>query len=301
MKTEPDSFDCKPNLNRRSLIGGGLALGAALGMSEQSQAASSSQQSFILSDSEHSSAELVRKMRFRGDAGKVIWSFDGPAYAVIEGVLTPLYRLIHASIMEVEPKADGGMEVKQYEVGFRCDINTGERLKTLKNPITGEVVNVPYAPVGPTILKFDALNNIDLPEFIGGSRFTVDHKPEHFQQLGDMLMFQYHSEATIETKGKATKTKNDLGLIYGPANEALSPRIKNPTAYIHATDTGAYSGWLNMPDDAPGVQTLRSIGKKVASIQELPSAWLDQAKKTDPDLLKNSESIFLRKQIKFQN
>jgi len=287
------------SIQRRNLISGGLAAGAAMSLTAPTSAMPN--HSLELPRSPFEIANITRKMRYRLDSGKVVWSFDGPAYSVVKGQLTPIYHLVHASIMEIEQKADGGMEALQYEIGFRTDIHTGERLESYLNPVTGERVKVPYAPVGPTLLKFDKHNNLDLPEFIGGSRFTLDHKPEVIQQLGDMLMLQYHSQALIETEDRPTKTKNDLGLIYGPAAEALSPTVKNAKAYIHSTDAGAYSNWLKMPEDFEGVQMLRAVGHKVESIMDLPQAWLKLAKKTDPDILKNPESIFTRKQIKFQN
>jgi len=283
----------------RDSLKGGLLTSVSLATSGCALATSSA--ALALPQSHTERAHVLRKMRFRADSGKVIWSFDGPAYSVVDGVLTPLYRLIHASIMEVEQRADGAMEVMQYEVGFRTDLNTGERLDTLKNPVTGEVVKVPYAPVGPTLLKFDAHNDIDLPEFIGGSRFSLDHKPDRVVLLGDTLMLHYHSQATIETEGKPTKVKNDMGLIHGPAKLALSAAVKNAPAFIHSTDTGAYSGWLNMPEEISGVQTLRAVGQKVDSVDKLPPAWRKLAQETDPEIVKNPQSVFVRKQMQFKN
>ena len=294
------------HLSRRTLMGGAVALGAmgaafaapGVAIAQASRAGATGQEG--IPDDPIQRAALVRRMRLRHDEGIVMWWFRGRNYAQQGPVLTPICGMVFGAIARISPRADGGLEMQQYELGFRTDLETGERLEKLVNPLTGQTVTVPYAPVGPVSFSYSPQNDLILPETIGGSRFTMTHYPELFWRAGEMVHIQYQTQAHIETEGKADRITNDFGNIYSPATEALDPERTTARAWVQGTDVGDYQRWLEMPPEM-GNQTLRSVGAKVFDFDEMPTDWLEMVRKADPRMAANPLSIFDREEATYRN
>nr|WP_281384794.1 DUF1838 family protein [Novosphingobium piscinae] len=213
--------------------------------------------------------------------------------------LFPLCGMVHGSMIKVAPRADGGFDAIQYELGFRTDLVTGERIDQLRNPVTGETIAIPYAPVGPTRLRFTADNVPEVPPTLGGSALHYRHVPEQFWRAGDTVFIQYQAETRVETAGQSDRTINDFGMIYGPARTALDPRVASAPAWISGTDVTDYARWLKMPAGS-GTQTLRSIGAKVARFQDMPRDWIAMLAKADPAIAADPLSVFARAEAAYK-
>lgn len=244
-------------------------------------------------------AAIVRRMRYRTDAGTLMWWFRGRTYAQQGATLIPVCGLLFGSMMKLSPRADGGFDMVQYELGFRTDLETGKRLEKLRNPITGEMLEIKAFPVGPTKFAYSADNVPVVPATIGGSTFTYEHKPEQFWTAGDMLFVQYHARSKVETTGKPDRVINDMGMIYGKLADALNPRVKSAPAWIQGTDVTDYARWLNMPE-GNGTQTLRSIGAKIESYEDMPADWRATVAELDPKMAANPMGVFDRDEATYK-
>ncbi|KPF90802.1 hypothetical protein IP81_14170 [Novosphingobium sp. AAP83] len=238
-------------------------------------------------------AAIVRRMRYRTDAGTFMWWFRGRTYAQQGATLIPVCGLLFGSMIKLSPRADGGFDMVQYELGFRTDLETGKRLDKLRNPITGEMLEIKAFPVGPTKLAYAADNVPVVPATIGGSMFTYEHKPELFWTAGDMLFMQYQARSKVETAGKPDRIINDVGMIYGKLADALNPRVKSAPAWIQGTDVTDYARWLKMPEGS-GTQTLRSIGAKVHRYADMPADWRAAVAEIDPKMAADPMGVFNR-------
>lgn len=238
-------------------------------------------------------AAIVRRMRYRTDAGTFMWWFRGRTYAQQGATLIPVCGLLFGSMINLSPRADGGFDMVQYELGFRTDLETGKRLDKLRNPITGEMLEIKAFPVGPTKLAYAADNVPVVPATIGGSVFTYEHKPELFWTAGDMLFMQYQARSKVETAGKPDRIINDFGMIYGKLADALNPRVKSAPAWIQGTDVTDYARWLKMPEGS-GTQTLRSIGAKVHRYADMPADWRAAVAEIDPKMAADPMGVFNR-------
>jgi len=247
----------------------------------------------------HQTAAIVRRMRYRTDAGTYFWWFRGRNHAQQGARLTPLCGMVFGSMIRLTPRADGGFDTRQYELGFRTDLVTGELIERLRNPFTGEMVEIPFAPVGPTAFRYSADNVPEVPAMLGGSKFTYTHNPEQVTRADDTVFVQYHAQSLVETPGKPDRVINDLGMMHAPAALALNPKVMSVPAWIEGTDVTDYPRWLNMPAGM-GTQTLRSIGRKVHHIEDMPADWKAIVAKFDPELLKNPEAVFERKQATYK-
>lgn len=292
-----DVCDELARFSRRSLIGAGLSA-AALAALPAAPAHGGTGTEGIPADPAVRNA-IVRRMRYRADAGMIFWWFRGTTYAQQGARLTPLCGLLFGSMIRLTPAADGGFDVVQYELGFRTDLVTGERIETLKNPITGESLAIPTYPVGPSRLHYGPDNTPIVPGALGGSTLRYAHRPERFWRSGDTVFMQYLSESVVETAGKPDRVINDFGTIYAPAREALDPKVKSARAWVQSSDVTDYARWLNMPAGS-GSQTLRSIGAKVHRYEDLPADWIEMVRRFDPEMAKDPMSVFTRSQATYK-
>lgn len=290
-------------IGRRALMASGLALGAAAalpaGAAPAAPASGLMREQGVPADPAARSA-LVRRMRHRTDTGMVFWWFRGRNYAQQGATLTPMCELIFGAMAKVIPNADGSMDLVQYELGFRTAPDSGERAEKLRNPITGDMVDVPFAPVGPSRVHYSADNVVQLPPQIGGSKFTVEHVPELFYRLGDQICFQTHTRAVSMVPGVTDRVLNDMSMICSPAAEALNPRVKFASATAHGSDVTDYARWWKMPPGM-GSQTLRSVGQKVRRFEDMPRDWVAMVAKADPAMAANPLSVLERAEATYKN
>lgn len=290
-------------ISRRMLIGGAMAMGATMAM--PALAASAAPESPLPREAgipadEKSRIDIIRRVRLRTDPGLVFWFFRGRNYAQQSANLIPLCELNFGAVMMVQPNADGTMDVTQYELGFRTAPGSATFAEKLHNPVTGEMVETPFAPVGPTAVHYDARNVLKLPDNIGGSNFTLEHVPELFYHVGDTIAIQTHSRARAMTAGKADRVLNDMSMICSPANEALSSSVHFASATAHGTDVTDYARWWKMPAGS-GTQTLRSFGKKVATFAEMPDDWRAMLARFDPVMAADPIAGLRRKALEYRN
>ncbi len=292
-----DQGDEAQAFSRRAMLGGTLAAGS---LALAPGVALAAKKGNGLPTTAAEQIATVRRMRYRVDAGQFFWWFRGRTYAQQGAKLTPLCGMVFGSLIDMAPLDDGGFEARQYEIGFRTDLVTGERIEKMRNPLTGEMIDIPFAPVGPTPLRYSADNLLDLPKTIGGSSFTYEHVPEIFYRAGDDICLQYEGHSIISTPGQSDRLINEIGTITSPAREALSPHVKCASASIQGTDVTDYARWFKMPPGM-GTQTLRSIGRKVTRFADMPADWIAMVEKFDPELVRNPGSVFGRAQATYRN
>jgi len=279
-------------LSRRTLMIGGAALGAAGMLAQPSFAATAGPaapaagalpREGVLPTGAAERIAMYRRMRMRNDAGAVFWFFRGRNYAQQGANLIPLCELSFGAFMKVTPNADGSLDVVQFELGFRSALDSAGPSEQIYNPITDQMIDAPFAPVGPTHLHYDAQNTMVLPEDIGGTTIEVEHVPEVFYQLGDQACFQTHTRARAKTPGQSDRVLNDMTLITSPLAEALDPARGFANAWGYGGDVTDYARWLKMPEGS-GTQTLRSMGQKYEHYEQMPQDWRDQLAAGDPAL-----------------
>ena len=121
--TDFDSSDETFLLSRRTMLGGAVLTGVALAGSGLLGAAPALGASLIREEGIPTDPvariAMIRRMRLRTDPGIVYWWFRGRNYAQQGAKLTPLCELVFGAVMQVNPLADGSMELTSYELGFR--------------------------------------------------------------------------------------------------------------------------------------------------------------------------------------
>lgn len=243
---------------------------------------------------------MMRRVRLRTNPGLVFWWFRGRNYAQQGALLTPLCELVFGAVMRIVPLAGGEMDVTSYELGFRTALGSNERTDRLRNPLTGEMVDVPFVPVGPTTVRYTAANDMVLPSEIGGTKFTFEHVPELFYHIGDQVCFQTHGAAVSETPGLPKRRLNDMTMICSPASEALDPRVSSASATGHGSDVSDYARWWKMPAGM-GNQCLRSIGRKESDFASMPADWVAMLARVNPEGARDPRKLLALKQEEYRN
>ena len=288
------------DLDRRTFMVAATA-GAAMAMAAvaaPANAASAATAKFDLSRPEDA-RQVYRRLKYRSDEGILFWWIDGEYLADEQARLTPLYGMKFGSIQHYTPNADGGFTMRQLELGFRTDLNTGKLLGTFRNPLTNEIIDSPVTPLGPNRVRYSPDGVPSVPREIGGS--LMDFTP-HVQKpyvARDTVFLPYRASTTVHTPGFSDRIINDISLIYGPAAQVLDPGAKWVDAWVHGSDITTWPRWMKM-GDRPGTLTLRGIGAKVRTIDEMPEEWLDLMQQFAPSILKDPLAALSRPQFQYK-
>jgi hypothetical protein len=216
---------------------------------------------------------IYRKLRYRTDDGLLFSWIKGPYMASTGGDLIPMYALNLGSIQRVTQNDDGSFHLIDLEISFRVDVQTGERLKSLRNPITGQTVAVGGRGPIPTHLKVLADNEIVIPEAPGQPKFEHDHAPVTFLSLGHTeLGIRDRSHARVTAPDGSVSFLNEVSTITGPRDVVLDPRTTTVNARVQSNDVRSWPAWLNM-GDRPGSLGLFANGGKVSRFEDLPEDW----------------------------
>lgn len=227
---------------------------------------------------------IYRKLRYRTDDGLLFSWIKGPYMAATGGDLVPMYALNLGSIQRVTQNADGSFDLIDLEVSFRVDVRTGERLKSLRNPITGEAVTVGGRGPIPTHLKVSADNEIIIPEAPGQPRYEHEHKPVDVFALGPIeLAIRDRSHARVTAPDGSVSFLNEVSTISGPRDLILDPHTTTINARVQSNDVRSWPAWLNM-GDRPGTLGLFANGGKVSRFADLPADWHAMLKRYYPQV-----------------
>jgi hypothetical protein len=216
---------------------------------------------------------IYRKLRYRTDDGLLFSWIKGPYMASTGEDLIPMYALNLATIQRVTQTPDGGFQLIDLEMSFRVDVQTGERLKTLRNPLTGETVAVGGRGPVPTHLTVSADNEIVIPQVPGQPKYEHDHAPVTFLSLGqNELGIRDRSHARVTAPDGSVSFLNEVSTITGPRDVVLDPRTTTVKARVQSNDVRSWPAWLKM-GDRPGSLALFANGGKVSRFEDLPDDW----------------------------
>ncbi len=244
--------------------------------------------------------QIQRKLQLRTDSGMVFWWIRVPSFGQIGADLTPLYEMNFGSVQRVTQRDDGGFDVKQMELTFRTDLETGQPLKTLRNPYTGEMLPIEFNPVGPTIMHYSRDNVPVVPEDLGGSKLKFEPVPSRPFVIGDTVYYRLRNRSVVTTPGAADRIINDISTLTGPVSQALDPAVSWVDASLQSTDVTGWPRWMHM-GDRPGGVTLRAVGGKVRRFADMPADFLKMLQDARPVIASDPVAALERPQAIYKN
>lgn len=254
-------------LDRRQALGLGLAATAVLAAPARALAATRQ-----LDPNNPEDARLIyRKLRYRTDDGLIFSWVKGPYMAAIGGDLIPMYAINLGSFSRVTQRADGGFDLRDLEISFRTDVDTGERLTRFHNPVTGETLPVVERVQGPNRVTFSRDNHAQLSDLPGGPHFELTHYPVRPFTIGNDIAIRDRSHARV-TGRDGVSLLNEVSTISGPRAQVLDPATTSIASRAQSNDVRSFPAWLKM-GDRPGHLALFGNGGKVHRFEDLPEDW----------------------------
>lgn len=262
-----------------SAVAGGIALGTSATVSADSHLGSASTE---LGTGD--TVAMYRKLRYRSDAGLVMWWLRGIKYGQVGSTLTALYANHVGTVMRVEPREDGGMDVTSLEITVPMLVNSSTPMREWTNPYTGEVLPVTVRPIGPTTVRYDDRGARDFPTELGGARLEVEAESLPPTVVGDRVFLSEHVRAKVFRPNRdGPYVVNDMSQFQGSLAQLSNPATVSADATVSFGEVTGWQRWMNM-GDRPGGLTSRTVGAKVASIDEMPAVWRQAVATLMPDL-----------------
>lgn len=170
------------------------------------------------------------------------------------------------------------------------DMTTGDVLDQFENPVTGEINSVEpfatsggsivYTPDGPYALKPGADPTVT-PEIgdMGPTKFDWD-------VAGDDAWITYPERfAVFDENGKAIAADNSMYRYMVSKTQLDDPTLSSVDSVMNwQTETGPW-GWMNMPDSFTGHFIFGSLGRKYASLDQVPAQYVRESEKRFPSHL----------------
>lgn len=230
---------------------------------------------------------IYRKLRYSMRDEVVAWWFTGMKFGQLNGEFTPLFGVETCNWNRVKSEADGGFTVTVLEAAFYTDLATGEVLRTLKNPYTGQTVEIPYALVGPIAARHDAQSRpLPLSE-IGGARLEMNVTVGPAFVYGDDLWASTSNDFRIERKASGRVHRvNEWANYVASAAEVADPAKPSINPSVDLVEITDWPGWFGM-GNIPGSIFGRIVGRKVPGLSAMPQKFQRQLAVVFPSVAKD--------------
>ena len=239
-------------------------------------------------------ARLLRDMmRLRGspDGAPVMWVYSGVLVVKPEGqVAREVTRIEGLSFTRITARDDGAWDLQLEEVGYFCDLVTGEALESLINPFTGAQVR-PRHYRSPQQLRFTGARVQPIAQVPPGIGFRGE--VTRLAQVGDVVALTEDlyvkvpgMPATGDVAARPERISTSLATFIAAASDLQLPDSDWIGCTFSYTTLNSFVGWLDM-SSMPGVQNMRLVGAK-CRIQDraaVPAALRTRIAADHPDFL----------------
>ncbi len=254
-------------------------------------------------------ALIFRKLAYSLDGELGFWFLTATRHGLVGAELIPFWQMNIGRFFVVHelPGGNPGRNyyVTQMGITFYTDLETGEFLRTFRNPLTHKTVQMPYGrPVAsrfapPTPMKTD----YELTLAMGSQAPNTQMKepgplgtgalgPAWIQ--GDHVWVQQdHLLIAPPAGGDAPRRRvNDLTTYFGSLRDVLDPSVKMPPAGHSFTDINDWPAFLEM-GDLPGTYYSRGMGFKASSFDEMPEIWRRLMRHEFPEIARDPRKALL--------
>jgi hypothetical protein len=227
------------------------------------------------------------KMRGSLDDRLCIGWVMGRRYAVVDHKAIPMMNLMAATFTQYRRVRDDAFEAKSLEVAYFTDLDTRELLKTWKNPVTGNVVEVPRTRMGPSRFVVTA-DGLDLLVPAGEARgvYLQHHFDPAVIRGDDVWITEVIGAASEPRPGKRPFVYNEMSTYHAKMSDLADPAQPTVSTDVSFHGLVTYRPWMGF-DDTPGHTTAHGSGGRAASIEELPRHWRELTAKYNPDVLED--------------
>ena len=231
---------------------------------------------------------LLTHMRIRGhaDGRLVYYGYEGVSYGQRSGQRTvPLLHIEGASAATFV-RQGGSWLYTLREAGWMCDLGTGAVLSSWLNPLNGKTVTPRH------------YNSRQTSLFTGNSvkpvRAALPAGIEMQGNIAEPVVMRddiWTAEELLvrvppQQAGGSAVVQTSLATLHA----SLRDLQRGANAWVPATlayqTLQSWPAWMEMPDDMPGVISWRLMGRKCASVDELPVKVRTRIQEQHPEVFK---------------
>ena len=235
---------------------------------------------------------ITRKLAHTMDDGVVFWWAQLARMVMLDKISTPLWNVHVGALLKTRDIDEhGAYETTAISMVFYTDIETGEYLRTFKNPFTGKTADINYFPARPSKRITSIAGPKSAPPSRPGYKVIDSHPLGPAVIEGDDVWVRVDDITRMEPEtpeaGPAFRV-NDWSTYHGSVSNVANTEIKNAPATWHFNDILSFPPWLGM-GDRPGDFVSRGFGRKVSGFEAMPDRLQDLIKARHPDIYRDPE------------
>lgn len=202
-----------------------------------------------------------------------------------DGNLIPFFSMNNYIIQKWVPGKDSTFEVQHYEVAYYSKFDTNEAISEWKNPLTGEVVQLPHLVLGPLTRMYSPDMGSDPASFSPG--------PINITMIGDrvyvptLTRLKTGNMLTPQEWGPYSSgptTYWDSMLVFSAnIEDVLDEKKTHVPAEIHLQNLVSWAPYLKM-GQSPGRTMVRAYGQHISGFDDLPADIRANLKKYTPEI-----------------
>jgi len=215
--------------------------------------------------------------------GFVVGRFDG----VVDGEVTPLFGVLSAVFSRYRRRGSEFVVVG-YEQAYYTDLETGRVADRLKNPYTGELVDVPVYSRPPTTLLLGADLQFRSPVATSANVRVAQFARPPETVAGDLIFVEEVAVTLKATAAEAEFRYRDHTVLRAKRSEVERADTLTTRCQTTFDATCSWRPWLKM-GNRPGYLTALGFGSFGAGMEAMAPAWVEATKRANPDLLDHPE------------
>ena len=217
------------------------------------------------------SLDLYMKLHASTADGQVPWYYTGRIYAVREGQApVHLFNLEGTEIYWVRRTGPSAWTTQGSTLTFYRDAATGEYFDSYRNPLNGRTLSV-----RPNVLRSGKPSTFSLQGHGLGGGAAEPWLVESHQSGDDVWLI------TSRSLRNAPQPWLEAQTMMGKASQIVDPEVTAAPAMFSSSYLAPWLAWLEM-GDAPGHLLWHSSGRKLPSIDEIPAAYMQRARRLQP-------------------
>lgn len=233
---------------------------------------------------------IQRKLAHTTDDSIVYWWGQLLRMGVVDKIATPLWHVHVGALLTARDIDDkGDYQTTAISMVFYTDLETGEYLTRVRNPYTGEEVEIGYFPARPATRSYHSDGRKPEPPSRPGYDVFSSHPLGPAVIEGDDVWVRFDEinrfEPVTPEAGRSFRV-NDWSTYHGSLAAVADPEVANAPATWHFNDILSFPPWLGM-GDRPGDFVSRGFGRKVASFDAMPSRLRDFIRERHPDIYRD--------------
>ena len=235
---------------------------------------------------------MLRKLAHSVGNEPIFWWIRTTRHGLVDSAFTPLWGQNGGAIFATRDVDDqGSYEISVIVINFTINPETGQPIETFKNPYTKKEMELQtFGGTDPIRVVYKSGGNTlgsgrGAPPGYKITASGVSVGPAVIE--GDDVWVRtdnvFRMEPNLPDNGRLRQV-NDWSTYRGSLKDVASPDLESAPATWAFNDINTWPSWMGM-EDRPGNYMGRGAGRKVFSIDDMPSSWRRLMAERHPDIL----------------